>query len=263
DANYFGLGNETRVVEDSRFHRFSLTEPRFQMQLRRDVAALFVAGGVVLSLPVVEASDDSLLARDRPVGWRGGRHLSGLMAVGVDTRDDEVVPRSGVFAEAYSRFSLAPISDTSWYGLGVMEATYWSPVEWLVFAQRIMLEALDGDVPVTELMRIGGTRNFRAIGGVFSQRGYPENRFLGPVRGLGNVEIRGYLPPVFGHLRFGGGPFAGISRVFDGSGDLLQTWHPSVGGEVTIGWKKSFLFRIDYAVSPEGDEFYIEGRHLF
>lgn len=263
DANYFGIGNETTPDEDPDVNRFRLTEPRVQMQLRRDLRPLFATGGVVVSLPTTHTERGALLARDRPAGWRGGRHLSGVVAVGFDTRDNEIVPRSGVFSEAYSRFALTPISDTSWYGGGLSEATYWAPVDWLVFAQRVIFEALDGTVPVTEMMRIGGTRNVRAIGGVNSQRGFAENRFIGPVRGLANAELRGYLPPVFGHLVLGGGPFAAVSRVFDGSGTWVEAWHPSAGGEVTIGWKKSFLFRVDYAVSPEGGEFYIEGRHLF
>jgi hypothetical protein len=263
DANYFGIGNETSPATDPGDNDFSLTEPRIQLQLRRDLRMLFATAGVILSLPTTEAAEGSLLEEERPAGWRGGRHLSGVAAFGIDTRDNEIVPRNGVFAEVYSRFAIAPISDYSWYGGGISESTYWAPVDWLVFAQRIMFEALAGTVPVTEMMRIGGTRNFRAIGGVYSQRGYVENRFIGPIRGIANAEIRGYLPPVFGHLVIGGGPFAGVSRVFDGSGTLAETWHPSAGGEVTIGWKKSFLFRIDYAVSPEGGEFYIEGRHLF
>jgi hypothetical protein len=263
DANYFGIGNETERADDLAFNRFSLTEPRLQMQLRHDLRPLFATGGVVVSLPTTVTEPMSLLALQRPTGWEGGRHVSGVVAFGIDTRDNEIVPRRGVFAELYSRISLTPLSDESWWGGGLSESTYWAPVDWLVFAQRVMFEALDGDVPVTEMMRIGGTRNFRAIGGVYSQRGYAENRFIGSRRAIANAEVRGYLPPVLGHLVLGGGPFGALSRVFDGSGTLLETWHPSAGGEVTIGWKKSFLFRVDYAVSDEGGEFYIEGRHMF
>lgn len=263
DANYFGIGNETEPAETPGANQFTLTEPRIQLQLRRDLEPLFATGGALIGLPTTQAPPESLLADERPTGWQGGRHVSGVAAVGVDTRDDEVVPRDGVYAELYSRWSVTPLSDYVWYGGGITESTYWAPVEWLVFAQRVMFEALGGDVPVTEMMRIGGTRNFRGIGGVYSQRGFVENRFIGPVRGIANVELRGYFPPLFGGLRFGAGPFAAVSRVFDGSGTFLRTWHPSAGGEVTISWKKSFLFRIDYAVSPDGGEFYIEGRHLF
>lgn len=53
-----------------------------------------------------------------------------------------------------------------------------------------------------------------------------------------------------------------VSRV-SGAGALWEGWRPSGGLEVSIGWKESFLFRMDYAVSAEDRLFYIAGRHLF
>lgn len=265
DANYFGIGNET--VRDDNLqdtYSFRLTEPRIQTHVRRELyRPIFVVGGASFSFSRVVTTPTSLLAQEQPVGWEGGRSIAGLIGAGVDTRDSEIVTRSGVYAEIYSRFALTPLAETSWFGGGFDESTYWAPVDWIVVGQRVMFEALGGTPPVTEMMRMGGTRNFRALGGVFSQRGFAENRFIGANKGLANFEVRGYFTPLFKYLVFGAGPFLDVSRVFDGSGSFGRIWHVSSGGEFTINWKESFLFRLDYAVSSEGGEFYIEGRHIF
>lgn len=266
DANYFGIGNETTFDEDTPdLYQFRLTEPRLQTHIRKELYdPIFVVGGAAASFSWVRADPTSLLAIERPIGWEGGRSISGLIGAGVDTRDNEIVTRKGVYAEIYSRFALTPLAETSWFGGGIYQASYWSPfVDWIVIGQRLMFEALGGTPPVTEMMRMGGTKNFRALGGVFSHRGFAENRFIGPTKGLANFEIRAYFSPLFQHLVFGAGPFLDASRVFDGSGTFFKVWHVSSGGEFTINWKESFLFRLDYAVSSEGGEFYIEGRHLF
>lgn len=266
DANYFGIGNETvRDEELPDLYRFQLTEPRLQTHVLRELyKRVFVVGGVSVGFSWVSAEPDSLLAIEQPVGSEGGRSIAGLIGAGIDTRDNEIVTREGVYAELYSRFALTPLAETSWFGGGIYQTSYWSPlVDWIVFGQRLMFEVLGGTPPVTEMMRIGGTRNFRGLGGVFSQRGFAENRFIGTTKGLANFEIRAYFPPLFKHLVFGAGPFLDVSRVFDGSGSFFRVWHVASGGEFTINWRESFLFRLDYAVSSEGGEFYIEGRHLF
>lgn len=265
DANYFGIGNESqRDGVDRALTRFRLTEPRVQTYIRRELyRPVFVVGGVTFAHSAVRAAEGTLLARDQPEGWDGSTGLAGIVAAGVDTRDHEIVPRRGLFVELYSRFALTPLSDTSWFAAGAYQAAYWSPVDWIVLGQRVMFEALGGTPPVTELMRLGGTYSFRGLGGVNSHRGYAENRFIGANKGLANFEIRGYFPPLFEHLVLGAGPFVDVSRVFDGSGNILETWHFSSGGEFTVRWKESFVFRLDYAVSREGGEFYLESRHMF
>lgn len=265
DANYFGIGNEAPGVdEDPASTQFRLTEPRVQMHVRRKLyAPVFVVGGVTFAHSAIDAPPGSRLARDQPDGWDGSTALAGIVGAGIDTRDHEIVPRNGVFVELYSRFALTPLSDASWFAAGAYQSAYWSPVDWIVLGQRVMFEALGGTPPLTELMRIGGTHSFRGLGGVYSHRGYAENRFIGANKGLANFEIRGYFPPLFGHLVLGAGPFVDVSRIFDGSGNLWKSWNFSSGGEFTVNWKESFVFRLDYAVSPEGGEFYFESRHMF
>lgn len=263
DANYYGIGNETVRAQSEAFNEFALTEPRVQTHVRRELGPVQAFGGVTVGFASMEAQPGTLLAAQQPVGFEGGRNVTGLVGVGYDTRDNEIVTRKGVYSEVYSRFALTPLSEYAWFGGGITEAAFWAPIDWIVLGQRVMFEALGGAVPLSEMYRIGGTRNVRGIGGVFSQRGFKEGRFIGPIKGLANFEIRGYFEPIFKHLVLGAGPFLDVSRVFDGTGNLARVWHLSSGGEFTVNWKESFLFRLDYAVSKEGGEFYIEGRHIF
>ena len=264
DANYFGVGNGTTRERPESSYRMRLTQPRMQVNVRRDLGdALFVSSGVEASWARITSEAGSLLDLQRPRGWEGSHALAGRLSLGYDSRDNEIVPRSGLFTELYVKGASAALGSSATFGaLGATQQLYASPVPWLVAAGRVMVDALVGEVPLAELYRMGGERSFRGLGGGFSQRGYSEGRFIGRTKLLTNGELRLLAPPVWGGLQLGGGPFVGASRVVDG-GPLWEEVHVSGGGEVVIGWQDIFIFRMDYAVSDEESLFYIEGRYLF
>ncbi|MEO1266764.1 MAG: BamA/TamA family outer membrane protein [Myxococcota bacterium] len=264
DANYFGVGNGTVRPSSESQTRMRLTQPRSQINLRRDFdQGLFVSGGVEASWVRIRAREDSLLEQQRPLGWDGSHALVLRGGVGYDTRDDEIIPRSGVLTELYLKGASDALGSSSTFGgVGATQQVYLAPFSWMVLAGRLMVDAQMGDVPLAELYRMGGERSFRGLGGVFSQRGYSEGRFIGRTKALGNGELRLLAPLVWGGLQLGGGPFVDASRVVDG-GPIWEDVHVSGGGELVIGWKNLLVFRMDYAVSDEEGLFYIEGRYLF
>ncbi len=264
DANYFGIGKDTRNDRAPSVYNYQLTEPRAQLYVRKNLeTAWFVGLGLGYQFTLIDAPTGSLLDAQRPLGWEGGQGPQLQLSVGYDGRDNEIVPRNGYFVEAYTRGAAAPLADFSFAVLGLNQQGYIAPWSWLVFAQRVLVEQVLGDAPLYELYRVGSSPSFRGLGGVFSQRGFVEGRFLGSTRLLLNSEVRGYFPPLWGGLVFGLGAFVDASQVVDSSAAFGAGLHPSVGGEFLINWKDAIVFRIDYAVSEEGGLFYIEGRHLF
>lgn len=266
DANYFGLGNDTVNTGDESFHQFRLTEPRLSGQGRYSLGAGFFLGVAMhLSWTLIEVPEGRLLTLDAPVGIDGGRDVLGLVSLGYDTRDDELVPTSGIFAEVYTKGSTKLLgSSFSTFGLGATAQGYVSPLTGLVLAQRLVIEHLGGDVPFYDMQRIGVQPSYRALGGVYSQRGYLETRFIGPTRALSNSEVRVYFPPLFEKLFLGVAGFLDVSRVIEDDGRSFSGGlHPSGGGGFLINWKDAFVFRMDYGVSNEDGLFYIEGRHMF
>ena len=265
DANYFGVGNRTVADPDETKNQFRLQEFRSEIYVRQDLARnVYVGIGAAVSSTDVSARDASLLVKEAPLGIEGGGGLLTLLYAGYDSRDHNVVPTRGLLTELYLKQSSPATSTYGFVGLGAVQQAYYSPTPWLVFAQRLMFEDLSGEVPFYELGRIGGSSNFPGLGGVFSQRGFAEQRFIGARKLLSNTELRGYFPPVWRDLIVGLGLFGDVSRVLDpGELDFWNDLHPAGGVEVSIGWGKLFMFRMDYAVSDEGGLFYIEGRHLF
>jgi outer membrane protein assembly factor BamA len=266
DANYFGVGNQTVADPDEAYHKFKLRETRSELYVRRDLPRdVYLGVGVSLASTDIAVREGTLLAQETPRGIGGGTGVVGLLYAGYDSRDHDIVPTRGVLTELYLKQSSPLFASThSFIGLGVNQQLYYAPLPWLVFAQRLVFEDLAGDVPFYELGRIGGSRNFPALGGVHSQRGFAEQRFIGARKLLSNTEVRAYFPPVWRELVIGVGTFADVSRVLEpGQLALWEDLHPAAGLEVSIGWDRLFIFRMDYAVSEEGGLFYIEGRHLF
>lgn len=266
DANYFGIGNDTVPDDVPENNQYRLQEVRGELYLRRDLPAnLYLGVGVAGVHSSVDADPGSLLAQESPRGTDGGAGVITLLYGGYDSRDHDIVPTTGALTELYLRQSSPAFGNTyGFVALGAAQHVYYALAPWLVFAQRVVFEDLTGDVPFYELGRLGGSVNFPGLGGVFSQRGFAEQRFIGARKLLSNTELRGYFPPVYKQLVVGLGAFADVSRVF--APNTLAFWedlHPAAGAEVTVSWDRIFVFRMDYAVSAEGGLFYIEGRHLF
>ncbi|GEM_PF-4795366 len=269
DANWFGLSEISRSPQDT-FFNFALTEPSLEIFVsQQNKEGVFWGGGLKARLAFTDLPQRSQLNEDKPLGYDGDRAMVAVLSAGLNHVDNPFTPRSGVYFESYLKASLAPISTFTWAGFGFNTALYfplWAlkdpeTLSPLVFAQRFMFESLHGDVPFSELMRIGGSRTFRALGGVFSQRGFAENRFAGSSKFLSNSELRAYFPPLFGDLALGLVGFVDLSKTL--SLPDPSPFNPSYGGGLTVAWKDAFLFRMDYGLSAEGSEFYVEGKHLF
>ncbi len=262
DANYFGVGNDSELRPIGTSTTFDLMEPRGLVHLRRYLGDYFVVGGINVGLTRTDYAANSVLAQNRPTGVDGGHSIAPIFAVGIDTRNDELRPRSGTYTELYTRGTFEPISSHGWSVVGADARGYFSIAPWLVFAQRGIVEHAMGDIPFYELNWMGGTQPVLAVGGEDSQRGYAENRFVGRGRAIANSELRAYSPPLWKQLFVGGGPFVAVSRILD-DGPFFAGLHPSGGVEGVVGWGDVFMFRGDFALSPEGTGFYLTAEHLF
>jgi outer membrane protein assembly factor BamA len=259
DANWFGAG--TQDLDLAADYQYRLTEPSAELALSKRFERFFTFGfGTKFRVSRVKTRDTDFIAIDRPLGFDGDRNVIGVLFFGFDNRDDPFSPRRGFDSEIYLKASAAPLSRYSWGGFGYRGSVFLPILPDLVFAQRVYIETLHGDVPASQLGRIGGVRSYRGLGGVFTQRGFAESRFAGASKALSNTELRFYFPPLWENLVFGLGAFVDTSKIV---APIATPYNASVGGEFTLAWRGAFLFRIDYGVGREGGEFYVEGRHLF
>jgi hypothetical protein len=98
-------------------------------------------------------------------------------------------------------------------------------------------------------------------------RGFRQDRFVGPVMGLLNGEVRWtFLRGTIWHQKLAliGVPFIDIGRPFDSLGDLtVRDWRLSYGGALRISWNLATIITVDYGISAEDTGFYINFNHIF
>jgi hypothetical protein len=117
-----------------------------------------------------------------------------------------------------------------------------------------------GGVPFFELFTGGVFKPDYMIGGSASVRGVPFGRYLGPIKGVANLEIRVLHLRVhaFGQtFQFGNNAFFDTGRVWsdytfhsplDGRGLGLK-WGSGVG--MYFLWGQAAMFRVEVAYSPD------------
>lgn len=206
------------------------------------------------------------------VGCTGGRDDFLRLGISYDTRDYEPDPNQGVFLDlALDAGTVALGSQYDYLRFLVAARGYWSPdpkTADLVIAGRVVGEVQSAGAPFFSMNTLPFTEDPRAgLGGHRTLRGYRQDRFVGPVMGLANAEVRW----TFGHARvrhqrfaFMVVPFLDLGRTFDAVGDLsLDDWRTSYGGAFRISWNLATIVTVDYGVSSEDAGLYINFGHIF
>lgn len=181
------------------------------------------------------------------------------LGASLDDRDHEPDPSRGYFVEASGRIA-APALGSRWtfFGMNTTLLLFVPLLEErrLVLASRYVVDALVGDAPVMELARVGGSRDYFALGGADLGRGIRQQRFPGGLKVLMQQELRSALASfsLFEQdLRAGVALFVDAGWV---AADALRIersdvrLHYGVGAGLRVNWNENFVMRVDVAVSP-------------
>lgn len=261
---YYGLGNETPYSQDSvtalgsYLYRVSRTGYWLRLGVqRRLLAHVRALAGATLSRTTYRAlPGESQYARDVTAGvvdtTRPSDHSARIGLV-FDTRDHEIDPHQGVFAEV-----LLTAGD------GYQRATagarlYVRPVERLTIALRLVGEDISGTAPLPALTTIETSeRQIETLGGYTSLRGYYDGRFAAPGKLLGGIEARYALlwAPTLLEVKLVG--FYEAGRVF-GAGESWRLTtdglHGSGGVELAARLQRNALVTTGVGFSDEGARF--------
>ncbi|MBN1208369.1 MAG: BamA/TamA family outer membrane protein [Myxococcaceae bacterium] len=212
----------------------------------------------------------SMLAQLQPLGIEGGP--TGQLLVGAlwDTRDAETDPTTGGVEEVVIRLSGRPTGSRYRYaGLTLSERRYLRLGSRFVFAQRLSLDMLFGEVPFFEWSSTGGVNFTEGVGGMTSVRGIERNRFAGNIKVFANSELRFHALEVrvLGQpMKLGATAFVDMGRVWhpgvqDGA---WHQWHPGVGAGLRVA-RRAAVVRLDYALSTETgrQRVYMNYGHMF
>ncbi|MDP9347935.1 MAG: BamA/TamA family outer membrane protein, partial [Gemmatimonadota bacterium] len=282
---YYGAGNDV-VVDDAAdeganpyYYRFGRTRRQLSGNLQHPLGAtplrvLVGAGAAHVSIdPVPRDSGTTLLAAElagdaAPGGW--SNHLRG--GVVWDTRDRETGTRRGTWSELLvQRVDRALGSESSFTRWTLTDRRYLPLAGRLTFANRLMLQGVEGDAPFHELYTVQTSfKQQEGLGGAKTLRGVPKNRFVGKGMFLWNAELRWRAldframgKPA--HLVLSG--FLDSGRVWEERvqpGEIFTGLHHGVGGGVRLGMGENFVVALDVGHGAEtGAPFYIGLGYLY
>jgi outer membrane protein assembly factor BamA len=188
-----------------------------------------------------------------------------------DTRDNEPAPNSGVWSsilmEAYTKLIG---SETNFLRMTLTDRRYFPLTQNLVFANRILYEKILGDAPFSMYYPFGGSvKADEGLGGYRSIRGQLKNRYIGPEKIFGNMELR-YKFCDFSFLNqdfyLAASTFLDWGRVWheddEESGFKNLKFGKGVG--IHLGWNENFIVYADLGYGHEvGSQLYVDVGYLF
>ncbi len=277
---YFGLGNASSGApppatnpNPGRYYEwidsFVQVRSSARLQIAGPVSALFAVQYLHVT-PTAYA--DSLLAKDAVTSNPDGSPLiRGTTALslpslaagfGYDTRDDEIFPHRGMLHEVGVRVEQGiPFDGGVRYAeAGAILRGFVPLVGPLVLAGRLVANFQFGDVPFYDLFQAGPFDQKEMPGGSAGIRGVPVGRYLGPIKVIGNIELRAMFfefTVLKQKFSIGNDVFFDTGRVWsnysfnsplDGSGIGLKY---GVGGGIYVLWGQAAMLRIEAAYSPD------------
>ncbi|HTA83705.1 MAG TPA: DUF5982 domain-containing protein [Bacteroidia bacterium] len=199
-----------------------------------------------------------------------------LLQLGViyDTRDLEPDPSSGAFAEFTNEFSNGALGSEHNFDRIFIHYNYYHSLfkdvfKKFVFAGRIGMGYTVGDAPFYEYMdQWSSEGDINGLGGPQTLRGYVQSRFVAPVMGFANIELRyRFLQTdiLKQHLAFSVIPFFDTGGVWDYLYRIsyLKNLRYSEGPGMQIAWNEDTILRFDYGISAEGTQFYFGIGQIF
>lgn len=269
---YYGIGNATAreaSVEDGPnpyFYRFGRTRFRVTADLQHRIAnssaRLLVGAGASHSTvdPTPFDSGTTLLATEL-AGRTPAPDRTNYLRAGIvwDTRDREIGPHSGTWAEAIVMRASKALGSTGEFTRWTTTVRQYVPLSRrITFAQRVIAQGVEGNAPFHELATIQSSfKQQEGLGGASSVRGLPKDRYIGKGMLVSNSELRWRAADFL--IR--GTPssltlstFVDAGRVWADRFDLataLKDLHAGYGAGARLGFGPSFVVALDVGHSNE------------
>jgi outer membrane protein assembly factor BamA len=205
-------------------------------------------------------------AAGRILGCAGGWNDLIKAGVAFDTRDFEPDPNRGVFVDLTGEWATRALGSSFDYARVTLAArAYYSPFPRfadVVLAGRVVYSIQSEGVPFFAMDTLALTEGDQAgLGGSNTLRGFRQDRFVGPVAALTNLEVRWtfvrfHLLKQLFSLQVA--PFLDTGRVFDKVELDFHEWQVAGGAGAHIGWNQTTIIRIDAGFSREDSGIYID-----
>lgn len=269
---YYGIGNATQYdarlesAPNSYFYRFGRARLRasadFQRRIGRSSGRVLLGAGVSRStFDITPYDSGTTLLASQTGGQTPPAERTNFLRAGLlwDTRDQEIGPQRGTWAEALVQRVDRGLGATEDFTRWTATVRQYVPVSpRVVFAQRLIAQGIEGDAPFAELSTIQSSfKQQEGLGGSGSIRGIPKDRYIGKALFVSNSELRWRALDfaLFGRPSFLAlSGFTDAGRVwtdrFDAS-TMLSDLHVGYGGGVRLGFGPSFIVATDIGHSSE------------
>lgn len=270
----------------NRYDQYLMVQPLLLLSLQRSVLGGLVWPLVGLGFSNTGVFDDyrskgpniapTRLQQDCAAGvihgCDGGWNNFFRLGVALDTRDYEPDPNRGLFVDAALDVGSRVLgSGYEWARFMLAPRVYFDPFRrWvdLVFAGRATFQVQSQSSPFFAMNFLPYTEDPRTgLGGLRTLRGYKQDRFVGPVMGLLNAEVRWtFLRFETLRQRFAliAVPTLDLGATYDRvSAMRLRGWKRSQGGALRISWNQATILTTEYAFSDEDSAFYVNFNHQF
>ncbi len=202
---YYGVGNATSYDQSIEqrgapyYYRFGRDRLRasadFQHTIGHPAARVLVGAGAsreIIDLTPFD-SGSTLITSERSGRDVGTGHTNYVRAGLIwDTRDNEIGPHSGTWADVIVQRVSSAIGASSDYTRYTATYRRYQPLgDRVTFAQRILGQDTEGDVPFYDLASI--QTEFKpqdGLGGSSTVRGLPKDRYAGKGLAMSNSELR-------------------------------------------------------------------------
>jgi hypothetical protein len=285
-ARYYGLGNNSQYNErltresdpdfiDEDYYRYRLEAPRFLVRLLRDIYdPVSMSVGLGLERTEVDKAGQRAFFAEAgvPDGVKDGTTGFVSLTMQWDSRDDDIIPKNGVFHEwSYetSRSSLLSLffEEIDFRRYTFTDTRYWQLSDRLFAANRAIFEVLSGSVPLYAYGELGGSRRIKGLGGSDLLRGFDKQRFVDDVRFASNSELRYLFHSMTlyrQYLEWNAAIFVDSGRVWPDIGDVTpKAMHWTAGGGLRLYWDEDFVIRADIGISAEQTYYGLKVRNIF
>ena len=269
---YYGIGNNSihdasaEQPPNAYFYRFGRVRVRatadFQHQIGSIPAKLLIGAGFARSTIDLTPFDSGTTLLETQLGGRTPEpERANYLRTGLvwDTRDKEIGPHSGTWAEILVQRVSKQLGATEDFSRWTTTLRQYVPiVPRVTFAQRLVAQGIEGDAPFDELSTIQSSyKQQEGLGGSSSIRGVPKDRYIGKALFLSNSELRWRALEfsAFGRESFLAlSGFADAGRVWADRfavDNMLNELHVGYGGGVRVGVGPSFVVATDVGHSRE------------
>ncbi len=238
---YYGNGPYNTLDDEE---DFSFLLPRVRINtMRQTLPGLYVGARYWFDgFDVFEVEEDGILDTANILGKEGGRASGIGPAINYDTRDNQLYPTKGWYAEASAIWNFKAIgSEYTFAKYAVDVVNYWAFYKNHILATNLYGELNTGEVPFHQMAQLGGERRMR---------GLYKGRFRDNTAWIFQAEYRWMFLP-----RWGGAAFGAFGNVAPGISEYDWSVTKQVfGGGVRfkISKDRKLNIRADVGYSPQG-----------